>query len=295
MVTKSKIPKMISGILAAILIAVVSYILLPLVWFWIGFEVFAALLVAVGCVGEWYLFHRPAGREKREKEQHRKFESRFILAVAAGVTMEFFALAHAIPAAIRLEKEAANARRDAGDAKVLVSKMGTTNAWLWRSNLTLSIELAKLTQDRTITDEQEKEIVGFLKNKPHQPVWVVCNSLSGENKRFVDRVREILDKSGCGVASKLVGMHRRPTTPVPNALSSHGPLFAYANGIIVCNSFDAGSSGTDIEVLIGRGCTSGRALTNALRLASNISSSSWLLNSLGTNKAFVFVSPKHGL
>lgn len=114
---KSNTAKIISGILATISIAVIARIVLPAVWFWIGFEVFAALLVAVGCGGEWYLHHHPAGRKKVEKEEHHKLESRFIAAVAVGVFMEFFSLGHAIPEAIKLEKEAA-------DAQVQVKQLG---------------------------------------------------------------------------------------------------------------------------------------------------------------------------
>jgi hypothetical protein len=104
---RSKIPKIISGILAIILIVWFGYALLPPVRFWIGFEFAAAVLVAVGCVGELYLFHIPSGRLKREKDKHHHLESRFILAVAVGVTMELFALTHALPEAIRLENTVA--------------------------------------------------------------------------------------------------------------------------------------------------------------------------------------------
>lgn len=123
------IPKMISGILAAILIAVVLYASLPSIWFWIVFEVFAALLVAIGCSGEWYLHHHPAGRKKVEKEEHHKLESRFIAAVVIGVFMEFFALGHAIPEAIRLEKDvaSANERASANESQVAVLSNETVN------------------------------------------------------------------------------------------------------------------------------------------------------------------------
>jgi len=63
--TKSNAAKIISGILATILIAVGARLVFPLIWFWIGFEIVSALLVAIGCAGEWYLHHHPAGRAKK--------------------------------------------------------------------------------------------------------------------------------------------------------------------------------------------------------------------------------------
>jgi hypothetical protein len=67
-----------------------------------------------GCAGEWYLHHHPAGRKKVEREEHYKLESRFIAAVVIGVFMEFLALGHAIPAAMKLEASVASANERAG-------------------------------------------------------------------------------------------------------------------------------------------------------------------------------------
>lgn len=171
---KSKLPKMISGILAAILIAIVSYLLLPPVWFWIGFEVVAALLVAVGCVGEWYLFHHPAGREKREKEQHRKFEARFILAVAAGVTMEFFALAHAIPEAIRLELQVAQLNKETETLRIENHK------------------LELIIKPRALTDEQAEVGIELLKKYAGTKADVTAMMDNWESIGFARRLNVIL-------------------------------------------------------------------------------------------------------
>src|SRR5437879_5309371 len=91
---KSKITRMIWGILATTSIAVVAFLVHPRLWFWVSWEVFAAALVAIGCIGEWYLFGNPAtvGHEAK----HDRRELQFISAVSIGVTMELFALAHAI-------------------------------------------------------------------------------------------------------------------------------------------------------------------------------------------------------
>jgi hypothetical protein len=140
---KSKIAKIISGILATISIAVIARIIVPVIWFWIGFEVLAALLVAVGCAGEWYLHHHPSGRKKKEKDEHHKIESRFIAAVVIGVFMEFLALAHAIPAAVQLEKD--------------VVEIGTTNGWLVASNLVVEGRVEELRKSNDALEAKLKE------------------------------------------------------------------------------------------------------------------------------------------
>ncbi|MGO8837911.1 MAG: hypothetical protein ACLQAH_00895 [Limisphaerales bacterium] len=131
---RSKIPKIISGILAIMLIFWLGYALLPPARFWIAFEFVSAVLVAVGCVGELFLFHLPSGRLKREKEKHHHLESRFILAVAVGVTMELFALSHAISEATILEQgiSSANERTSANEllAKQLEKQVNETKTQL---------------------------------------------------------------------------------------------------------------------------------------------------------------------
>lgn len=151
----------IMAILAAALIF--GWFAMPSVWFWIGFETLAAMLVAIGCVGEFYLFHHPAGHKERQREDHHKLESRFIFAVAFGVTMELFALAHAIPAAFKLEKEVALANERAStnelraeqfrvnalelesqiaDAKTNISKIDPMNMPIVSATATVSLMLA---------------------------------------------------------------------------------------------------------------------------------------------------------
>ena len=114
---KSNIPKIISGIAITILIIALGWFLIPTFWFWIAFEIFAGMLVASGCLGEWYLHHHPAGKKKREKDEHHKLESRYIAMVAVGVTMEFFVLAHSIQAGIDLENDVAVAQNESAEAK----------------------------------------------------------------------------------------------------------------------------------------------------------------------------------
>lgn len=128
--TKSKIPKIISRIIATIAIISAGFFLLSSFWFWVLFEILAALLVAGGCGGEWWLHHHPAGRRKNEKDEHHKLESRFIAMVALGVAMEVFALGNSIREGVKLEKE--------------VVQIGTTNAQLVADNLVLRSNVVAL-------------------------------------------------------------------------------------------------------------------------------------------------------
>jgi hypothetical protein len=105
----SKIPKIISGILAIISIISIGFCVLPTALFWISWESLAAILVAFGCIGEWWLFIHPSAESNNTA--HRRKELQYITAVAVGVTMEVFALAHAIPEALRLEREAQMAQK----------------------------------------------------------------------------------------------------------------------------------------------------------------------------------------
>jgi hypothetical protein len=100
-----KIPKIICGSIIAIFIAVVGYASLSSFWFWTALEVFGGASVAVGCVGELYLFANPADEnDELQKAHHRHRELQCIMAVAIGVTVEFIALFHAIQEGATLER-----------------------------------------------------------------------------------------------------------------------------------------------------------------------------------------------
>lgn len=199
---------MICGIIATISIAVLGFFSLPTLWFWISWEILAGGLVAVGCVGEWILFRNPAEeRNKLQKEHHRRRELQCITAVAIGVVMEFVALAHAIPEAIRLEAE--------------VASIETTNAQLVASNLGLQsnvnetrielentqIRLAKVKNalpPRSISEKQrELFITTFLEtnalSSPKIDIKVFVQDVDDpEAEYFADFVRRMLNDAGYG-------------------------------------------------------------------------------------------------
>lgn len=228
---KSTSPKIICGIIATISIAVLGFLMLSSSWFWISWEVVAAGLVAIGCAGEWYLFLNPA--KDGHELHHRRRELQFVTAVALGVLMEFFALSHAIPEAIRLEK-------DVSEANVKVEQLRSDNASLFaigqrakeaaskaeeaaenakkdrlsvekqveefrQTNLVLEaklLELKGIVQWRTITPEQETNLINLL--RPFmQSNFVYRNlvqvSVSGdieESRQYAKRITDVLTECG---------------------------------------------------------------------------------------------------
>jgi hypothetical protein len=127
----SIIPNIICITIATFAIAVIGYFSLSPFWFWICWVFVGAGLVAIGCIGEWYLFINPAPEsDECLKSHHRRREFQFITAVAIGVTMDFIGLFHEIPEAVRLEKD--------------VVEIGTTNAQLVADNLVSRSNVAAL-------------------------------------------------------------------------------------------------------------------------------------------------------
>jgi hypothetical protein len=104
-----------------------GFFLLSSFWFWVSLEIIAALLVAVGCSGEWWLHHHPAGRKRKEKDEHHKLESRFIAMVALGVIIELFALGHSIKEGKKLEDKVslANERAENTESNLAVLSKAT--------------------------------------------------------------------------------------------------------------------------------------------------------------------------
>jgi len=185
-VIKSKIPKIICGILATISIPVIGFILLPSFWFWVCWEIVAAGLVAVGCCGEWYMFFNPA--KEGHESHHRRRELQFITAVAIGVFMEFLALGHAIPEVMRLEKDVAVSKER---TEQLVSK----NLVLRSNVVALEIRL----QPRTITLKQITNFI-FLTEKITKIPIVVRAAPGGEDtESYAFQIRTLLNFAHFGI------------------------------------------------------------------------------------------------
>ena len=167
---------------------IIGCFLLSSFWFWTCLEIIAGLLVAAGCWGEWYLFKNPAGDgDESAKRIHHSREVRCIIAVAIGVTVEFAALAHSIPEAVRLEKD--------------VVQIGTTNVQLslrveeLRSN---NIALELKLQPRRITQNQIVKFIDLLRNRPKCPVKVCVGVADNETQNYAQQIRGMLDEAGYG-------------------------------------------------------------------------------------------------
>jgi len=187
---KKSAAKIISRTLATISVFVIGWVVIPSFWFWVVFEVLALLLVILGCGGEWYLHVHPAGRKKREQDAHHKLESRFIAAVAVGVLMELFALAHTISEGIKLEKK--------------VTLANTRLEELRRQNLELEVALAW----RTITPSQRavitNDLISFVKKHPLAAfkVKVEANISDTEAQLYAQQIVGVLKE--CGLDAEAV-------------------------------------------------------------------------------------------
>lgn len=164
---KNNIPKIISGIAATIFLIFVAFVLLPSFWFWVSFEIFAALFVVIGCGGEWWLHHHPAGRRKQEKDEHHNLESRFIGAVVIGVTMELFALGHTIREGAKLENEVALANE--------------RTAYVESNNIVLAQKLEKIPNGRVLTDEDINRIHKIVELAPKSKIRILTAQTEGES------------------------------------------------------------------------------------------------------------------
>lgn len=178
---KSKIPKIICGVFATISIAVLAFLALPSLWFWVCWEIIAAALVAVGCGGEWYLFQN-AAKEGHESLRRRR-ELQFIAVVAIGVTLEFIALIHAIPEALRRERE--------------IRQLESNNLVL-RSNV---VTLELMLQDRKISPAKREKLIECLRKAPKGPILIAWDIASGpkyiqESRNYAVEIAEMMRDAG---------------------------------------------------------------------------------------------------
>ena len=205
---------MVWGILTTILIVVVGRLVLRPIWFWVSWEILAAGLVALGCAGEWYLFKNPAKRG--QAPEHRRRELQFITAVAVGVCMEFFALAHAIPEAIRLEKQVEDIRADNSKLFTIGEKAKESVAQAVEAAETAKAErekaetgrlelekqvlaLVSKTQTRTINKKTKDALVTNLAGVPKGGIEIVMFDKDPESVAFGLALKRALIGAGFSV------------------------------------------------------------------------------------------------
>ena len=152
-------------------------------------EILAALLVAIGCIGELILvFQKPPLKEEESRafEKRKHFLERvFVCMVAIGVTMELALLPLSLRESARLNKEAGDARKLAAESnerskQLDLARIGlenqleelySTNLVLEKQVVALQITLEKTTnvvaniRPRQLTIDQMDRLSIFLRSK----------------------------------------------------------------------------------------------------------------------------------
>jgi hypothetical protein len=242
---KSHISKMSSTMKAAcaitpiILIAAVGFIF-PRVWFWISWEIFGSVLVAVGCIGEWVLLYTKEGAE------HNRRERKFAIVVAIGVTMDAIGLGHAIPEAIRIEgnvttatEQAEKAHREAESNAVVAAQANERagNAEKEAQKFRLKAdELEKQIQPREINPSQAQSILNRLQKLKTKKCRIIVsyNQPDVETSLFAFRLRELI--TGCGFDCSIestawIGSNMGPL-PTGISVEAHRPTAPDADELI---------------------------------------------------------------
>src|SRR5262249_35923147 len=140
------------------------------------------ILVAVGCSGEWWLHHPPAGRKKNEKDDYHTLESRFIAMVSLGVIMEVFALGHTIHEGIAMENKIASTEEHVANKE--------------SNNLVLQSKI----KTRVITDDESKDFIECLSGQPRGAVMISFDRGATANVRFyAGEISKLLTSAGYSV------------------------------------------------------------------------------------------------
>jgi hypothetical protein len=204
----SSTPRIIGGIILTISIAVLAFLALPSVWFWVCWEVAAAALVAGGCFGEWYLF-KTAPKPGHEGE-HRRRELQCILGVAIGVTMELIAIPHALLEARQLEKHISDVNERAALASERAATVESMNLLL-RSNVVqlekdivtvnpLNQPVSDISASATIIMKTESIAKPPFGSHPNSWVELAENAIGEKTQRtlFLNEFSRLLQESADG-------------------------------------------------------------------------------------------------
>jgi hypothetical protein len=214
MAKRNNVPGIISGIALTVLAIALGWLLLPSFWFWIIVEISAALLVAVGCSGEWWLHHHPAGRKKKEKDEYHHLEAKFIAVVAIGVITELFTLTHAIREGITLERKVSRVNERAAIAERAASEAKERTAIVESNNLALRskvMELEAKNRWRTISTEQKDAFTNITKSVLKIPIRVRMSSrANAEAQSFAKVIRDVLDLAGFAETNKEMALAHWP-------------------------------------------------------------------------------------
>ncbi|HZR18429.1 MAG TPA: hypothetical protein VFE51_14140 [Verrucomicrobiae bacterium] len=196
---KSISPKIVSVIFTPIASLFIVWLFVPSFWFWTGFEFIAAALVVIGCGGEWYLHHHPAGKKKTERDEHHKLESRFIASVVAGVFMELFALGHTIREGVNLEGKVAKANEQVAVLTNETFRLSLSLEDAKSNNLVLRSNVVALevrSRWREITQEQKRNFINSTRNVGKFGIRIRFATRGAEVLSFAHMIRDMLDSAG---------------------------------------------------------------------------------------------------
>jgi len=151
-------------------------------WSWA--EIGAAVIVAIGCIGEMYWVFKK-GPRKEEWSDVQNFEEKkarrervFALLVAFGVTAEVITLIHSL--------------KESGELNLHVQRLTSTNLVL-RSNV---VALEMRMQPRAITADQHNAIVHCLLSAPKGRVFLLAGDIDGEAKHYKDQLSAAITAGG---------------------------------------------------------------------------------------------------
>lgn len=151
------------------------------------------LLVLIGVAGEIFCDWKEMGVGRLARAKRIS-----AILLVAGLMMEFWEAAKSDNEIAKTNLEAKQAGKDATDAKLLITEIGTTNAQLVASNLAVSVELGKLKQPRIITIGNEKKFILLCKDMPKIPIKIYVGTPDNETEVFAEQVRQTLDDAGFG-------------------------------------------------------------------------------------------------
>jgi hypothetical protein len=185
---KSSIPKVIW---ATVSIASLGTLVIFL-GFWVSWEITGGVLVALGCMGEWYLINRPT--QERHEPGHEILEKQCVMVVAIGVTMELFGLVvHTIPESFRLERDVrvATGLAKSNELQVVIAQSNLARVTQMGLGLktnvaslgTAVLELAKLNDQSANALAVANERLAAI--KPAIDPWRISETASNELRRLI--------------------------------------------------------------------------------------------------------------
>ncbi|MGA2177324.1 MAG: hypothetical protein ABSH38_20305 [Verrucomicrobiota bacterium] len=174
----SSTAKAICAVIAIALTAVIGFVF-QWGWFWISWEIFGAILVSIGCIGEWMLLL------SEEHSEHKNREKLFAIIVAIGVTMDVFGLIHAIPEALQLSRDVAEANERAERAE--------KEAQSFRVK---ADEMEAKMQPRRIRMEQRTNFIFLAQFIPKVPIKILIGQEGRDTEDFASDLRETLTMAG---------------------------------------------------------------------------------------------------